>query len=318
MWILAFATGAVAAFDGPARQAIYPRLLDRAALSSGVALISSIWQGMRIGGPAIAGNIVAHVGGAEKTGLAVALFIASGGFFLMGMIIFAMLPSSKPEAEGPTRALRDLLDGLRYIRGNGIVAFLIGMSYFNSMFGSAYIALMPIFALEILGVDAGLQGWLFSGAGVGGLTVTLLMGSRRDLPHRSALIIGGAAAYGTLIAAFALTTDLVGSYLLSLFIMAGIGATLSTFMVPLETSIQMTIPDQMRGRVMGLFTLTYSLQPLAAMQAGFLAAFVGVPVAVAIGGGLVTLFALGPALLNPKVRHINAGLRRQRGVIAAP
>ena len=77
------------------------------------------------------------------------------------------------------------------------------------------------------------------------------------------------------------------------------------YMISIRSSLQLLTPDSMRGRLMGFFGMTWSIMPLGAFQAGALAEFVGVPAAVAIGGGLVTLFALGPALMNRRVRNLD-------------
>ena len=84
------------------------------------------------------------------------------------------------------------------------------------------------------------------------------------------------------------------------------GTSSSTYMISIMSSLQLLVPDRMRGRVMGFYGMTWSIMPLGGMQAGALASFVGVPVAIAIGGGLVAAFALGPALINRQVRNIGS------------
>ena len=314
--VIVFGAGAVQAFDNPARQAFYPRLLDRSVMTSGVALNSAIWQGMRIAGPAIAGIIVAHVGDDGRVGMAAALFLASAGFWFMGGVMYT-LKVAPVESPGRLRPLSDIKDGLRFVLGSTVIAFLIMMAYFNNLFGTAYIPLMPAIATELLEVGADRQGWLLSAAGAGGLLVTVFLGSRRTIGNRSLLLIGGATLYGSLVAAMALTAESAGSYPLALVIMFGIGASLSMYMVPLQTSLQLMVPDNMRGRVMGLFSMAYAFQPLAATQAGFVATFLGVHIAIAIGGGLVAAFALGPALLNARIRSLNAEIRQTEALAAA-
>ena len=120
------------------------------------------------------------------------------------------------------------------------------------------------------------------------------------------MIIGGGLAFGISIIAFALTSRFVGSLPLAMVLMFIMGTSSSTYMISIMSSLQLLVPDRMRGRVMGFYGMTWSIMPLGGMQAGALAAFVGVPVAVAIGGGLVAAFALGPALVNRQVRNIGA------------
>jgi MFS family permease len=106
----------------------------------------------------------------------------------------------------------------------------------------------------------------------------------------------------------------LGYYSLALFLMFLMGIFNSTYMISIQSSLQMLVPDQMRGRVMGFYGMTWSIMPLSGMQAGALANFIGttfaVPLAVMIGGLAVAAFALGPALLNSKVRNLGATLHQ--------
>ena len=195
---------------------------------------------------------------------------------------------------------------LRFISGSSIFSFLIAMTFFNSFFGMAYITMMPAFAVDVLKVGADGQGLLMTVGGVGALGVTLLLSSSADFQRKGLLIIGGGLAFGLSIIAFALTARFVGSLPLSMVLMFIMGTSSSIYMISIMSSLQLLVPDRMRGRVMGFYGMTWSIMPLGGMQAGALATFVGVPVAIAIGGGLVSAFALGPALINRQVRNIGA------------
>ena len=307
---IAFVTGAVNAFDQPARQALYPHLIDRKVMMSAVAMNSSIWQGTRIAAPAAAGIIIA------ATGTAVAFFLAGLGFVIMTAVIAGLrVPPIERGATGS--AAQDMLEGLKFIRRNSIFSFLIGMTFFNSFFGMAYIMMMPIFAVEILKVGADGQGVLLSVGGVGALMTTLLLGSIGNFRRKGLLLIGGAVMFGLSVAAFALTSKYVGSYALAMVLMFAMGISSSSYMISIMSSLQMMVPDRMRGRVMGFYGMTWSIMPLGGMQAGAMASAVGVPVAIAIGGLVVSAFALGPALVNRRVRNIGSLLLRTEQSIAA-
>ena len=300
---LAFAAGAVNAFDQPARQALYPHLIDRRVIMSAVALNSAIWQGTRIVAPAVAGIIIGLIG------TATAIFVAGAGFIVMAAVILALrVPRIDTGATGS--AFGALWEGLRFIAGSSIFSFLIAMTFFNSFFGMAYITMMPAFAVDILKVGADGQGLLMTIGGVGALGVTMLLSSAGNFQQKGLLIIGGGVAFGIAIVAFALTSRFVGSFYLALALMFIMGTASSTYMISIMSSLQLLVPDRMRGRVMGFYGMTWSIMPLGGMQAGAVAAFVGVPVAVAIGGGLVAAFALGPALINRQVRNIGSILQQ--------
>jgi MFS family permease len=300
---IAFLAGVVEAFYGPAHESLYPHLVERKALVSAVALDSSLWQGNRIIAPAIAGVIIA------TAGTAAAFFVAGIGFITMAIVLSTLKVPPIPRTQG-TSAARDLLNGFRFLKNNSIVAFLIGMTFFNSFFGLAYITLLPIFTVDVLGVDADRQGLLMAVGGLGALKTTLWLGSRSSTGGKGMLLIGGAVTYGLALAAFALTSEYVGNYWLAFALIYVMGVTNSAYMISVMSSLQMLIPDHMRGRVMGLFGMTWSLMPLGGTQASAVANFIGAPFAIAIGGFLVSAFAIGPALINRQVRNLGTLLLR--------
>jgi MFS family permease len=301
--IIAFGAGAVNAFDQPARQAIYPTLIDQSAMMSAVALNSAIWQGVRIVAPALAGFII------SATATYTTFYLAAAGFLVMAVVMFRLnVPPS--EERPPSSPIGDLVQGLKFIKGNFVFAFLIGMTFFNSFFGMSYMTMMPVFAVDILAVGAEGQGQLLSISGLGALLITLWLGSRSSIGHEGLRVIGGAVLFGATVAAFALTAQLVGSFPLALTLMFLIGVFSSTYMIAIMTSLQIMVPDEMRGRVMGFYSMTWSIMPLGGMQAGAIASILGAHWALVIGGLAVVLFALGPAIMNPKVRNLTALVRQ--------
>jgi MFS family permease len=308
--VLASLAGAVNAFDEPARQAIYPHLIDRRAMTSAVALNSAIWQGNRIVAPAIAGFIIA------LAGTAAAFYLAALGFLIMAVVIIVLrVPRLTRESHG--NPLQDMLEGLNFIRSNSVFSFLIGMTFFNSFFGLAYITLMPVFAVDILEVGSEGQGILMSIGGAGALLATIWLSARDSNRHKGALIVGGAVLFGLFLVAFSLTSQYVGSFALALALMFAVGLFNSAYNISVMSSLQMMVPDGIRGRVMGFYTMTYSISPLGALQAGALATLVTTPVAIAIGGAIVAGFAMGPATFNSKVRNLGATLRQLERTAAA-
>jgi MFS family permease len=123
------------------------------------------------------------------------------------------------------------------------------------------------------------------------------------------VLIGGAILSGLFIAAFALTTDWFKSFYLAMSLMFIIGIFNSMYRISIMSSLQMLVPDQMRGRVMGFYGMTYSLMPIGGMQASLVAIVVGTPIAIAIGGLAVSSFAVGLVVANPKIRGLGQLLR---------
>ena len=213
---------------------------------------------------------------------------------------------------GNAGVAKELLEGLNFIRRDSTFAFLISMTFFSSFFGNSYQALMPIFAVDILGVEALGLGFLQSAGAVGSVIVTSWLAFGGGAGSKGPLIMGGAVMSGLSIAAFALTSQFVGSFYLALFLMLAVGVFNTGFTTASQSALQMMVPDHIRGRVMGFYGMTYNIRPLGAMQAGALASVgaIGAPFAVAIGGLAVVAFPVISLLVNKKVRNLSQVLRQ--------
>jgi len=299
---IAAVAGAINAFNQPARQALYPYLIDRHALPSAVALNSAVWSSNRILAPAVAGLLIASFGTAS------AFFFAGVGMISFALVVQRLtVPEITDQKTG--NPAQDMLDGLKFILQNSVFLFLIGMAFFNSFFGLAYVSLMPVFTREILQIGADGQGVLLSINGTGALIMTLVIGLRANLSHKGSVLIGGAAIFGFSIVAFALGAEYIGSFLLAGICMFAMGVFSSTYMISVLSSLQMMVPDYMRGRLMGIYGITWNIMPLGGLYAGVLAGVIGTPFAVASGGILVMAFALGTAVFSNQVRNLGQSLR---------
>ncbi|MFW6174967.1 MAG: MFS transporter, partial [Chloroflexota bacterium] len=211
--VVAVFAGAVNAFNQPARMALYPHLIERSVLMSAVAMNSSVWQGNRIVAPAVAGALIALTDNAAS-----ALFVAALGMLTMAFVVSRLsVPNVRPSRQ--QAAYKDMLEGLRFIRRNGIFSFLIGMTFFSSFFGLSYVPLMPVFAVDILEAGADGQGMLVSISGIGSLGITLWMSTRATSRRKGLILIGGAVAMGLSLIAFSLTSHFVGWFPLAMGLM---------------------------------------------------------------------------------------------------
>ena len=292
----AFMWGAMQAFNNPARQSIFPQLIDKKDLMNAVSLNSMVWQATRVVSPATAGLLVA------TAGTAATFYVASLGFFVMFLSMLTLKIERQVETRRRKSVAADLLEGVGFIRENFVFAFLIGMTFFNSLFGSAAFQLMPLFARDILDVGPSGLGLIFSIGAIGSLVGVALVGYLGDYEHKGQLIVGGATAYGLMLILFASSS----SYPLSMLAFFCMGASNQIYMVSIQTTLQMRVPDELRGRVMGVYGMTYNIGPLGGMQAGAVASLAGAPVAVAIGGAAIIAFALGVAASRPQVRRLEA------------
>ena len=321
----AFVWGTIGAFDQPARQALFPHLVDRQNMMSAVGMNSTVHPGTRIAGPAVAGVIIAQVAkltGMPFMGAAVVLYLAAVWYAVFGIFLLTIRVPRVPRAQG-RNILHDVVEGLRVIWRDKVILFLIGMVFFTSYFGGAYIILLPIFAKDILGGGASLLGFLFAAGGVGSLSGAIIGASLGNYRRRGWVLFFGAALQGVALVAFSLS-HWAG---VSLVVLPLVGVGFSLFNVTAQTTIQLMVPDEFRGRVMGVWGMTHTVvMPTGRMQAGAVANFsetsmvgllgriAGAPFAVALGGLLVVAFAAVGAARNHQVRRLGVHADTLQGV----
>ena len=292
---VAFVSGATQAFGNPARQSIFPQLIDRENLMNAVALNSMVWQATRVVAPAIGGVIVGTLGEA------VTFYVCAASFAPLGIIVLGLKTAAPPASRGQATMLKDLGEGLGFIRANFIFAFLIGMSFVNSFFGNAANQLMPIFARDVLNAGSYGMGALMSISGVGAILGVLSLGYAGGVDRKGYLLVGGAMAYGAGLIVFALSTAFALSFVAAFFM----GAFSSVYMITLQTALQLRVPNELRGRVMGVFGMTYNMGPLGGLQAGAMAEAWTAPAAVAFAGAAIIVTA-STSLLRSEVRELEA------------
>lgn len=297
--VTAFLAGGLSAFNEPARQAILPRLLDRSAFMSAVALNSSIWQGSRIVAPAVAGLIIAQFG------TPAALFVGCAGFYILALVMSVMRLPVTQRSQGGTLS-HDLKEGVSYVWQHSTFATLISMTFLNSFFGMAYIQLMPVFAKDILEVGPSGLGFLLSAGGSGALAGTIIISALGDIRRKGLMITLSALLFGSFIIAFGLSNW----YWLSLILLFFAGLVNAFYTISVMTTLQILVPDRLRGRVMGIYALTWSIGPLSAMQAGAIAIVIGAQGAVAIGGIVIVAYAAFKGLAGKSLRDL--GLETER------
>ncbi len=295
----AFLIGSVQAFDTPTRQSLFPHLIDREDMLNAVALNSMVWQGTRVIGPAIGGVIIG-----TRLGVAPGFFAPFLGFLVMAVMIATLKLPPIQRAEGAS-FFHDMAQGINFVRTNTIFAFLISMTFFNSIFGMSYIFILPVFARDIFEVGSTGLGVLHAASGAGALLGTLITASLGNFQRKGWLILGGAVLFGTFLILFAVTGSLFKFFPLSLVFIFCAGVSTSIYMITIMSTLQLMVPNELRGRVMGIYGMTWSLLPVGAMQAGAIAEYTSAPLAVAIGGAAVIFFAIVMGLSIRQVRTLS-------------
>lgn len=281
--ILALLLGVVNAFDAPARQAFTVEMVGREDLLNAIALNSSIFNGARTMGPAVAGMVVAWIG----EGPAFLFNALSFGAVLASLMLMRLdaQPAAGPRRGGMLQA------GLRYIVTEPNVRALLFRAGAVSFFCFVHLPLLPVFARDILHIGAAGLGWLSAASGLGSLVAALILAQLRDDAPRDKLLTAAALLYAPLLIAFTQVRNVpLALVLIGLCGWAGV-----TTMALTNTLIQLIVPDELRGRVMSVFTLMLmGMSPLGGMLAGSIAELTGnVPLVVAgsavIGWILVVL-----------------------------
>lgn len=291
VYVLSAFLGTVNAFDIPARQSLLADLSGE-DLGNAIALNSSIVNGARVLGPALAGAVVAAFG----TGLC---FLANALSYIA--IIAALLRMKMPEQKRRERKPGQLREGLRYAWHTAHVRALLGLLAMTSVFGISYVALMPVFATRVLHGGPALLGWLFSAVGLGALSGAVLLLRLRGLSGLGKRVAWGSTLFGVALLAFAWSRFVP----LSLFALYFVGVGFMTQMASTNTLLQGLVPNELRGRIMGLYSMAFvGMTPLGALGAGWLATAIGAPRTVEIGATVVLFASLAFHLARPGLRAI--------------
>lgn len=281
--LLAFLLGTANAFDAPARQAFLLELVNRDDLSNAIALNSSMFNMATALGPAIGGLTYSLFGPAW-------CFTINGLTFtaVISALLLMKLKYNPPKVRRNS-VKADLKEGLHFVASHKLIRLVILNMAVLSLFGLGMIVLMPAWAVNILGGDASTNGLLLSARGVGALIGALMVASLSRFKVRGKFMQAGSFILPVLMLVFTIVRVLP----LSLFVLVGIGWGLMVLFNTSNAIVQLHVPDQLRGRVMGIFTLTFfGMMPVGSMVSGQLAARFGEPATIAFSGVLLLLFAV--------------------------
>lgn len=291
---LAFLLGIANAFDAPARQAFVVEMVSRETLTNAIALNSTMFNSATAVGPAIAGLTYAAFGPAW-------CFMINGISYLA--VIAALLRmklAPVPHAPRQASAAQQIAAGVRYVAGNQVVRTVILNLMVLSLFGISFQTLLPAWAVEILGGDATTNGFLQSARGVGAVAGALMIASMGSYAARGRLLLAGALAFPILLLVYSQVRWLP----LALLVLVGIGWGFMTQANSSNALVQLHVPDELRGRVMSIFTLSFfGFLPLGSLLAGWVADSVGEPLTVILGGSIVLAFVVLVLVRMPELRR---------------
>jgi MFS family permease len=286
--------GASRAFWGPAMQAMLPGLVSRERFAATVALNSMLFQVAAVSGP-ILGGLLYLVGAQVVYGTCVALF--AFGFLLMLRIRADTRPHGPPDAGGGARRF---LEGLRFVWRTRLVLGVISLDLFAVLFGGA-VALLPIFARDILHAGPAGLGLLRASPGIGAALAAAWLALRPPRDHIGRLLLGGVATFGACMVVFGLSRSLPLS--VAVLVVSGCADMLSVYvrgiLVPLHT------PDALRGRVSAVnWMFIGASNELGEFESGLTASWFGTVPSVVAGGLVTILVAVSWRYLFPPLRQL--------------
>ena len=298
--LVAFLMSTFQTFDIPIRVAVYPLLVEKKAIANSVTLVELSWTGMRVLAPAAAGIIVG------RASIAAAIFVSAGGFVVLSLLAQTL---KVPRIERPRGTVfREMVSGFSFIKREPLYLSITLMIYLTAFFGFSYLFLMPVFATEVLDVGAEKIGLLLGAAGLGALAGVLVSANFGRLRVNGKILLSGLLMFGIFLVTFSITSELQ-LYELSMVVLFFAEFSSSIYSMSFLTAVQTLVPNEYRGRVMGVMTIAWSLVALGGLEASLVAHYWSAPAAVGIGGGVLVALALITAVGNRHIRTLGAATR---------
>ena len=300
--VIAAVLGLISGFDMPARVSFFPALIEPEQMMSAVALNSILWQGTRMVLPAIGGVLIA------VADTSVIFALCTVGFAAMAFILVRL--QVNPTTGVPAKGDRGLMAALRFIWQERLFAVLIALTWILMFFGTSYVQIMPVFS-ELLGGGEKGYGLLISATGVGSVAGTLLVGRLQRSANLGRIMLGGALVFALALICFAIVTRNANN-LQWAFVGACLFATIASiggsfFLISSMTVMQLAVPDALRGRVMGIHSITFSLIALGGLVLGPLAELYSPPIAVTCGALVVGVSVAIVSASFPHIWHLDGG-----------
>ena len=281
--VLAVLLGIVTAFDVPVRQSFIAEMVDREDLINAIALNSSMTNGARVIGPAIAGILVSAVGEGW-------CFLINGLSYLAVIIGLIFITAGKQAPhKNPVSHVQTILEGFRFVLNTQPVRTLLLLLGVVSFMGMPYSVLMPIFADNILNGGARGLGILMGFSGLGALLGAITLASRQGVRGLGTWVMFAAGGFGVSLILFSISR----LFWLSALLLLPVGFGIMVQLASSNTLIQSMVPDRLRGRVMAVYSMMFmGMPPFGALFAGVLANHLGAPITVSIGGAVCIAGAL--------------------------
>ena len=292
IFVLAALLGVVNAFDIPGRQSFLVDMVGKEDLMNAIALNSSMFNGARVIGPAIAGILVARIGEGWCFAANAISYIA----VIVGLLLMKVLSPPRASKQSP---IEDIIEGFRWVNHTKVIRALLLLIGLVSLVGMPYTVLMPVFADKVLHGGARELGILMGATGVGALFGALTLAAKTGVTGLGRWVAITCATLGISLFLFSFST----SFWLSAALLLPAGYSMILQMACSNTLIQTMVPDQLRGRVMSLYSMMFmGMAPFGAFFGGALAHRIGAPITVASGGVACVIGAIWFGRALPAMR----------------
>jgi len=298
IWHLVVASvlsGMFLAFYLPARQAFVRELVGEEVLLNAIAMNSMAMNICRVVSPALAGVLLKVIG-------------IPGVYWIVSvsaaLVVFSllMIPPGEINLEKKGKPLlKDVKEGIRFVFSNKIMLILMLLAFVPFMTGMSYQMLLPVFAKSVFNAGETGLGLLMSATGIGALTGSTVLASMGDIRRKGFFTILSGLSFGIFMILFGMSNTLTLAFIFLLLV--GIGS--SVFMALNMTLVMSQAPEEMVGRVMSIYMMTFGLMPVATLPAGALAEVIGAPLTVIGFGTFMVLFFIVITLVEPRVRNLS-------------
>jgi MFS family permease len=293
-YLAAFGLGVAHVINRPSRDALLAQILERGLVARAVTWNASLHQFASIAAPAAAGVLIA------ATGSAATVYVIDTLLIGVAVIAAAAIRRRPVDRSDRPRSARELLAGLAHVWRTKTILGVITLDLFAVLFGGA-VALLPVFAKDILHVGPSALGWLTAAPAIGALAMALVHGFLPPYRRAGLVFVWSVAGFGLAVIAFGLSTSLW----LSLAALAVAGALDNVSVVIRGTVVQLHTPDELRGRVSAVNRVFItSSNELGAFESGLVATLIGPVPTVVLGGAATVAFVLGALRLFPELRAL--------------
>jgi len=295
IYVVLLANGVVRAFNGPASQALLPQILPEEHFPNGIAWASSIGQGAMVAGPMLGGIIYG------VTGSPIPVYACAAGAYLTALYLMSRVQVVGVQRPRGTASVRVVLEGLRYIWVNKIILGTISLDLFAVLLGGA-VALLPVYAREVLRVGAFGLGMLRAGPGIGAVLMAAVVAHYPLRRRAGATMLWCVGGFGVFTVLFGLSRNLW----VSMASLIAVGACDMVSVIIRHTLVQLGTPDEMRGRVSAVnMVFIGASNEVGQFESGLTAQWLGAVPAVLAGGlGTIVIVALWAALF-PALRRVD-------------